>query len=253
MLRRWIEDKALSIAPVVVALGAWEVASRASWINAVLVPPPTTIIARLWTLVATGSVWEPVAATLGAFFVGYAIATVVGITIGLAMGANDRVFRLFEPLVELLRPIPKPALIPPLFLFLGIGLPTELTIVSLAAVFPIIINTIQGVRQVDLTLIDTARTLRIPRRRLVLFVLLPAALPMIVTGMRVSLGLSLVMVVLTEMLAGGSGLGYLIIDSQRVFAIPEMYAWVFLLAGIGVAMSVLFSQAEEMLVGWRGK
>ncbi len=155
--------------------------------------------------------------------------------------------------MELIRPIPKPALIPPLFLFFGIGVKTMLIIVVLAAFFPVLINTLQGVRGIDPTLINTARTLRLSQTALTLKVILPAALPMIMTGMRISLGLALTLTILAEMLVGENGIGFLILDMQRAFQIRQMYAWVVVLAVIGVTLNALFEWAERRAVPWRGR
>jgi ABC-type nitrate/sulfonate/bicarbonate transport system permease component len=125
------------------------------------------------------------------------------------------------------------------------------TIVSVACFFPILINTLQGVRGVDPVLLDTARTFRCSRRRLVLQIVLPAALPMIMTGMRVSLALGLVLVVLAEMLAGSGGVGFLILDMQRSFDIVAMFAWLLILAVVGLALSVAFDVIEGRAVSWR--
>jgi ABC-type nitrate/sulfonate/bicarbonate transport system permease component len=168
------------------------------------------------------------------------------------MGCSRFVYGLLEPLVELLRPIPKSALVPALFLFLGIGKVTMVTVVVFGSVFPVLINTLQGVRDIDPVLLDTARTFRCSRRRTVFSVILPAALPSVLTGMKVSLGLGVALVVLAEMLAGENGLGFVILDTQRAFQIREMYAWVVILALFGVGLSLLFDRVERHMAPWRG-
>lgn len=237
----------------VVVLALWQAASGFGLVDSTLLPPPSTIAPALWTLFASGEFLAPLGHTLALLFVGYAIACLAGIGLGLAMGCFRPIHALLEPLVEAIRPIPKPALVPPLFLFFGIGPTTMLIIVVLAAVFPVLINTIQGVRGVDPVLTDTAATFRCSRLRAIRSVVLPAALPLILTGMRVSLGLGLVLVILAEMLAGESGLGFVILDMERSFRIVEMYAWVILLAAIGLLLAVLFERFETWAVPWRSR
>jgi NitT/TauT family transport system permease protein len=186
-------------------------------------------------------------------FAGYAVSCVLGIALGLAMGWNRRVYGLFEPLVELFRPIPKPALVPPLFLFLGLGATMKITVVAMAAIFPGLISTIQGVLGVDRVALDTARTFGCPPLRTIFKVVLPASLPLILTGMRVSLGLGLVLVVLAEMLSGQGGLGFVILDMQRSFEIRDMYAWIFILAALGLCLNAGFVFVENRAVPWRSK
>jgi ABC-type nitrate/sulfonate/bicarbonate transport system permease component len=246
---RW----ALGALGLALAIGLWEAVARSGIVNAVLLPPPSLIAPTLAGLVISGSFLAPLAHTLVLLLAGYSIACVLGITLGVAMGWNRDVYNLLEPLIELLRPIPKPALVPPLFLFLGIGPTTMVTIVALAAFFPIVINTVQGVRGIDPVLIDTARTFRCSPARTIFRVVLPAALPMILTGMRVSLGLGLVLVILAEMLAGEGGLGYLVQDMQRSFRVREMYAWIVILAATGLGLNAIFEAVEARAVPWRSR
>ena len=162
-------------------------------------------------------------------------------------------YGLLEPLVEILRPVPKSALVPVLFLFLGIGKTTMITVVVLAALFPVLISTFQGVRGLDPVLLETARTFQVSRMRTIFSIILPASLPMILAGMRVALGLGLVLVILAEMLAGEDGIGFRILDLQRAFQIRDMFAWIFVLVALGGGLMMLFDFVERTLVPWRGK
>jgi ABC-type nitrate/sulfonate/bicarbonate transport system permease component len=237
---------------VLLTLSAWELLGRTGVFNPALLPAPSVVLATLGNVVRHESLVQPLLQTLGLMAAGYTIACTCGIALGLAMGCSEAVYTLMEPLVELVRPIPKPALIPPLFLFLGIGLKTMLFIVALAAFFPVLINTVQGVRGVDPVLLNTARTLRLSKFAVTFRIVLPAALPMVATGMRVSLALALTLVVLAEMLAGDSGVGFLILDMQRSFQIQKMYAWLVVLAVVGLALNAIFEWGERRLLPWRG-
>lgn len=252
-MRERVVSVALGTASLCGLLLAWEAASRLGAVNPILVPRPSLIGESVADLVGSGEIWAPLAHTLGLFACGYAIASILGITLGLAMGTSPALYGLLEPLVEVVRPIPKPALVPALFLFLGIGKLTMVTVVVLAAVFPVLINTLQGVRGLDPVLIDTARTFQTSRWRTITRVVLPAVLPMILAGMRVALGLGLVLVILAEMLAGETGIGFLILDLQRSFQIRDMYAWILVLALLGGALTLAFDAAERRAVPWRGR
>lgn len=244
---------ALSASGLIGALALWEIVSDTGLANPALFPPPSIALRAAGILIASGAVWAPLGRSLGLLAAGYAIAVALGIAMGLAMGCSRALYGLFEPLVELLRPIPKAALVPPLFLFLGIGTTTMVTIVAIGCFFPVLINTVQGVHGVDPVLLDTARTFRRPRGLIVFEVILPAALPMILTGMRVSVGLGLILVVLAEMLAGSSGLGFLILDMQRSFDIVPMFAWLLILALLGLVLSLAFDFLETRAVPWRAQ
>lgn len=236
-----------------VVFAAWEAACHASLVNVALLPPPSLIAQALWQLLASGGILAPLAHTLGTLAAGYGLACLLGIGLGLAMGSSARLYGLFEPLVELVRPVPKPALIPVFVLFLGIGFPMKLSMVTLAALFPVLINTLQGVRGVDPVLLATARTLGCSAGATIRKIVLPAALPFILTGMRVSLGMGLVLVILAEMLAADRGVGFLILDLERSFQVQQMYAWIVLLAAVGLALNTAFERLEDRAVPWRAK
>jgi ABC-type nitrate/sulfonate/bicarbonate transport system permease component len=244
---------AYGIGFIVLWLAALESAARAGWINRVFSPVPSEVALRLWTIVADGSVGVPLASTLGLLAGGYTAACVVGLLLGLVMGCSRSANALLEPLLEMLRPIPKPALLPPLILLFGLGAPMKIAIVFLGAVFPVLINTIQGVRTIDPVLVDVARTYRCGTMRTVFRVILPASLPMILAGMRVSLGLGLVLVVLAEMLTGEYGLGAQVVDAQRAFRVHDLYAWTAMLALLGLSLALTFEWIERRMIFWSWK
>lgn len=248
---RWRDpERWLGAATIVLLLAALEVAVRAGAVNRALVPAPSTVVQKLVAIVANGEVLGPLGETLALLAVAYAGACTLAVALGLLMGRFAFVHGLFEPLVEVLRPLPKPALLPALMLFLGIGTSMKLTIIALGVFFPVLINTVQGVRGTEPVLLDMARTFGHGRARTLLTVVLPAALPMVLAGMRVSLGLGLVLVVIAEMLAGTGGVGYLILDMERSFRVPEMYAWIVILAVLGWGLNALFVRLEGRVTHW---
>jgi ABC-type nitrate/sulfonate/bicarbonate transport system permease component len=127
------------------------------------------------------------------------------------------------------------------------------TIVVLAAVFPVLISTFQGVKGLDPVLLETGRTFQVSHLRTIVSIIVPASLPMILAGMRTALGLGLVLVILAEMLAGEDGIGFRILDLQRSFQIRDMFAWIFVLVVLGGGLMLLFGFVEQRLVPWRGK
>jgi ABC-type nitrate/sulfonate/bicarbonate transport system permease component len=248
--RRHVIAVVLGIAVPLAGLLALEIASRSGWVNPTFLPPPSTILATFWGIIASGSFIAPLGQTLLLLFTGYGIGCAAAIALGVLMGSSRPVFNLFEPLTELLRPLPKPALLPALILFLGLGARMEITIVALGCFFPVLINTIQGVRAVEPTMINTARTfghgtIAIWRR-----ILLPASAPYILAGMRISLGLGLILVVTAEMIAGSGGLGDSILSAQRTFLVKESYAWLVVLALLGLLLTWLFTWVERRLAFW---
>jgi ABC-type nitrate/sulfonate/bicarbonate transport system permease component len=235
-----------------VFLLALEFASRSKWVNATFLPPPSTIFATFVDIVLSGAVVAPLLHTLALLFVGYGIGCIAAICLGILMGYSRAIYNLFEPLTELLRPIPKPALLPALILFLGLGARMEITIVALGAFFPVLINTVQGVRAVDPVMIDTARTFGHNTLAVWRQILLPASAPYVLAGMRVSLGLALLLVVASEMLSGSGGLGDAILQAQRSFLVKDSYAWLIVLALVGLVLSAGFNWTEKRVAFWQG-
>ena len=243
--------------PGLVFIAGWiallEIAAASGWINRAFSPVPSQVARQLRGVVTSSAFPEALASTVGLMAAGYLLACMAGVLVGIAMGYNRRIYALLEPTLELLRPIPKPALLPPLILLFGLGASMKISIVFLGAFFPVLINTIQGVRAVDPVLIDVARTFRCGVFRIVSQVVLPASLPMILAGMRVSLGLGLVLVILAEMLTGSHGLGAQLVDAQRAFRVHEMYAWTVILAMLGLAFALAFDAFERRLIFWSAK
>jgi ABC-type nitrate/sulfonate/bicarbonate transport system permease component len=228
----------------------YEIVAKAGLVNAVFLPAPSAILAAFLEIVRSGALLPPLLHTLALLLLGYGIGCLLAVLLGTLMGYSRAVFNLFEPLVELLRPIPKPALLPPLVLFLGLGPKSEVTLVALGCFFPVLINTLQGVRSIDPTLIDAARTFGHSTNAIWRQILLPASAPSISAGMRISLGLGLILVVISEMLSGTGGLGDAILSAQRSFLIKESYAWLLVLAIMGLILATIFNAAERKIVFW---
>lgn len=252
--RPWLRQ-ALGVAMLVALLALWEVASRQRWVNPQLVPPVTDILATfgaLWTdkPFPEQTFVAQTFATLWRMAVGYLLAAVLGIGLGLMMGRSQAVADLFNPLVEFLRPMPPVALIPLLLLLVGIGDQMRLIVIVYASFFPVLLNTVDGVRAVHPTLLDVARTFRVSRHDLLRRVILPAALPQIVAGLRISLAIALIVALVSEMVGATNGLGYFILQQQRSLRIRETYAGLVLLALLGFALNALFLLAESRILAW---
>jgi ABC-type nitrate/sulfonate/bicarbonate transport system permease component len=166
------------------------------------------------------------------------------------MGYWRVVYESFEIVVELLRAIPPPAVIPVAIVFLGIGDQMKVFIILFSCAFPILVNTMDGVRSVDPVLIRTARTFGLGQGTLLWKVVLPAASPFIMTGLRIAVAIALILVVISEMVGATSGIGYFILDSQRSFRIPQMYAGMLVLALLGYTLNRGFLLVDTRLMAW---
>jgi ABC-type nitrate/sulfonate/bicarbonate transport system permease component len=211
-------------------------------------PPVTRIFAAWVENIVDGTLLGHLLATFWRQMLGYGLAVVLGVALGLAMGYFRVLYNLFEPLVEILRPIPGPAYLPVLVLFVGIGHEMKVVLIMVASFFPILLNTYSGVRSIDVVQFDTARTLGLSTLQTFRELVLPAASPQILTGMRISLAISLILAILGEMIVSNDGLGYFVLLCQRTFKVPEMYAGIFTLAVFGYVLNRVFLLAEARLI-----
>jgi ABC-type nitrate/sulfonate/bicarbonate transport system permease component len=183
-------------------------------------------------------------------FGGFAIAVVLGVVGGLMLGLSARARRAAAPIVEFLRAIPPPALLPFAILVVGVGASMKVFIIAFVCVWPILLNTIDGVTSVDPTLRDTTRVYGIPDRDRIWRVMLPAASPQIFAGLRTAVSLALILMVISEMVASTNGIGYFVLQSQRTFAIPEMWSGILLLGILGYVLNGGFVLLERRLLRW---
>jgi NitT/TauT family transport system permease protein len=234
------------------ALLFWECASAFGWVDAVSVPRVTTILGSWWQDLASGTIPAQLLPSLRRILFGLGLAIAIGMPLGLLMGVNRLAYRMLEPITELIRPIPSAAYIPVAILFLGLGDEMKLFVITLASVFPILLNTYSGVKGIDPVLIDTGRTLGTPRVSILCKIVIPASLPSALTGIRISLGIALIVAVVSEMISGNNGLGYFIIDKQRTFRVSEVFAGILTLGVLGYVLNLIFLQIERRLLRWRG-
>ncbi len=241
---------AKGLAVLLGALALWEALARQSTAMATYFPPASAVLATLATITGNGELPAHIAASLARFAQGYALAAALAVSAGLCLGLWRPLYALFEPLIELLRPMPSPATIPIAILFFGIGDEMKVAVTAYACCWPILLNTIDGVRGIDPVLLNTAATFRLSRWERFWKVVLPAASPQIVTGLRVSLAIALILVTTSEMVVSNDGLGFYILDRQRSFQIREMYAAIVALAVIGYGLNWLFLTLDGRLMAW---
>jgi NitT/TauT family transport system permease protein/sulfonate transport system permease protein len=245
----WLRDRLPGYLLVLGLFGLWELSARAltaseSW------PPFTTVLRALAAGLAGGDLGAAAGSSLGRMLAGYAIGGAAGVLIGLAMALSRVVHGLLDTSIELLRPIPIPAIVPPLVLLLGIDDAMKVSVIAFAAFFPVLVNTVQGARALDPTLRDMTRTFRVGPLRRLLQVVFPASLPYVFAGLRISLALAMIVTIVAEMIAGSQGLGYYLVSMQYAMRPADMYAAVVLIAVAGYAMTLLFLTLERKLLPW---
>ena len=219
--------------------------------NPILLPSPVAVLKAGIDLAASGELQRDIIASLSRVLQGFSIAAVLGVVVGLAVGTWRLLEKLVEPMIELLRPIPPLAFLPMMVLWFGIGETSKIAFIAYAAFFPVFTTTVEGIKHVDPVLIRAAASLGATRTELFRYVVFPAALPGIITGLRLGFGLSFFVIVAAEFIAADSGLGYLINDARTFFMVSNMLLGAVVIGLIGFLFNILLRAAENWLLRWR--
>jgi NitT/TauT family transport system permease protein len=229
----------------------WEVFPRLGVVDATFLPPLSEVLAAWWQLVRSGELIDHAQASLGRSLAGFGLAVLAAIPLGLLIGWYRPVATLLNPLLEVFRNTAALALLPVFVLILGLGETSKVAIIFYACSWPILLNTVSGVRTVDPLLIKSARSLGLGPLRLFQKVVLPAAVPTIFTGIRLAGAYSILILIAAEMVGAKAGLGYLINYAQYNFAVPDMYAGIITISAIGLLVNQLLIMTERRFSTWR--
>jgi len=235
------------------ALLLWEACTRGGLLDARFFPAPSSIFYYLIFVSPGEGLLTDISASLYRIFWGYLAGCASGIALGVTMGLNATVRAIFYPLVALLYPIPKIAILPLIMLVFGIGETSKIVVVAIGSFFLVLINTLHGVDNVAKIYHDVARVYRIKKACFIWRVILPGSLPAIFTGLKLAIGYSLVIVVAAEFSGADAGIGYLIWQSWETFSIKAMYAGIFVIGAIGLVFSLTLNFIERRLTPWREK
>ncbi|MFD6612598.1 ABC transporter permease [Micromonospora chalcea] len=229
----------------------WETVPRAGLVDRVFLPPLSEVLAAWWELLRTGQLADHVGASLTRSLTGLALAVVTAIPLGLLIGWYRPLADLLSPLLEVFRNTAALALLPVFVLILGLGETSKIALVVYACSWPILLNTIAGVKGVDPLLIRSARSMGLNHLRLFQKVILPASVPTVFTGVRLAGAYSILVLVAAEMVGAKAGLGYLVNYAQYNFAIPDMYAGIITISAIGLVVNQLLVAGERRFSTWR--
>jgi ABC-type nitrate/sulfonate/bicarbonate transport system permease component len=245
------EPRVLGWIAVAFVLIMWEAIVAIAHLNPIYLPRPTQILIALVSMFRTGGLLNDLLATLGRIFGGFAISLAIGSLLGIWMATSDRVQAIADNFIAALYPLPKITLIPLLIIWLGTGGPFMLAISALGALFPIVINTVLGIRQCDPGLILAARDLGATNRQIIRMVLLPSAIPSIFAGVRLGIGVSIILVVAAEMVVGKVGLGARLYLAGQILETEQVFAVLIVLAILGVVVTKAQDWVDVRLNQWR--
>ena len=254
------------IVPLVAVL-LWEGAARAGFFSPVVLPAPSAVAIKWWQYLAPAMPWdsaqqswlawlfsgEMIDDAIGSLYrvvVGFIVGAVLALPLGLLMGASTRIYALCNPLVQVLRPIPPIAYIPLAILWFGLGNPPSVFLIAIGAFFPILMNTIAGVRHVDGIYLRAARNLGVGQWTLFTRIMLPAATPYILAGVRIGIGTAFIVVIVSEMIAVNNGLGFRILEAREFMWSDKIIAGMFTIGLLGLALDTAVSALNNHLLRW---
>jgi len=227
--------------------------------NSIFFPTPIDIIKCAFDLWLSGPasqffltdmVFTDIIPSIGRLFVGWLVAVIAGVLLGVLVGRSRTLLRMVNPAVQFLRAVPGPALIPVFIILLGTETTMRVTLIAFGSVWPVLLNTIEGVRTVDPVQLDTARAFRLGPVTRLFRIVLPAASPKILAGARVSLSLAVILMVVSELVASTNGIGFQILNAQMLLMLTEVWCGIVLLAFLGFGLNALYEIGEHRLLHW---
>jgi NitT/TauT family transport system permease protein len=234
-------------------IGLWELVVRIHLLDARFFPAPSSIVGDFIDFLTSGELFSNTVTTLERVLIGFAIGAIPGVAIGLLVGVNRMVRAVLDPIVALLYPIPKIAILPLILLIFGIGESSKYAIVAIGVFFIMLINTAAGVRQIEPIYLDVARSFQITRRTFYLRVLLPGAMTNVFAGIKLSIGIAIVLAVAAEFTAAKSGLGFQIWNAWQTLQVERMYVALVMVSVLGYALTLAGNALENLFVPWRAR
>ena len=240
LLRAWLPATLVAL---------WWIASESS--TSLYFPSLRTIVETLRTDWLGPGFAQHLLPSVGKFLAGFLIAALTGIGMGLVVGLYPVLRAAAEPIIQFLRSLPPPVLLPIGLLLFGIGPSMNIAIIVFGAIWPTLLNTIDGVRSLDPQLTDMTRSYRLTRAQKIRHVILPNAGPQIFAGLRTTLQMSIILIVVSEMVASTSGIGYYVLNSQQTFAVPQTWAGTLVLGLLGYLANLVFIRLERSVLRWQ--
>jgi len=245
------ENFFLGFGAVVVFLVFWEVSVGLGWANPLFTSSPSRILAAGYEMFGDGSIYTDLAVSGEEFVLGYGLAVAVGVPLGIVMGWYSRLNAVLDPFVNALYATPRIALMPLIIIWFGIDLSAKIAIIFLSTVFPILVNTMTGVRTMEREFVKVARSFGATDGQLFLTVALPSSVPNLLTGLRLGLGHALIGIVVGEMYGASSGIGYMMQAAGATFQTDKVMVGIIIIAGVGMALTQVLKMIEARFDAWR--
>ena len=253
-LWRQFESTIYGVASIVVLLALWEVLPRIVTMSAgtkLFFTTPSQVVGTLWTMFATGSIWKPLGVSASGFGLGLAFSIVVGLPLGVLIGRSRTLNAMLDPFITAFNATPRLVFLPLVMLWFGLGLWSKVIIVFIGALFPILINTYEGVRNADKTLINVVRSFGASEWDIARLVVVPNAMPYILAGLRLAIGRAVLGVVVAEFFGSESGLGVMMVQAAGRYQVDVVFSGLIVFAVLSLALSAMVQLLENRLSRWR--
>jgi ABC-type nitrate/sulfonate/bicarbonate transport system permease component len=244
-------ERILGIASPILLLAVWEIAAQLHFIDTRFFPAPSSVIAKLIEMLRSGELITNTLVSLRRLALGTLIGGAPALILGIAMGLNRWMRAAFDPIVAATYPIPKSAILPLALLIFGLGEGSKIFMVAIGVFFPVVINATTGVLEINRIYLDVGRNYKASRWDTFWTIALPGALPVIMTGFKLGIGIGLILIAIAEMIGAKSGLGYMIWTAWETFSVEQMYVGLFTIAIIGFVLTFLLNELERLIIPWK--
>jgi ABC-type nitrate/sulfonate/bicarbonate transport system permease component len=250
-LNRRSRERIISFLSPIALLLLWEILARLGILDTRFFPAPSQILSTMLTMMKSGELQDDTLISMTRLAVGFLVGGIPALIIGVVMGLNSTLRAMIDPLIAATYPIPKSSILPLALLVLGLGEASKIFMVAIGVFYPIAMNAMAGVREINKVYLDVGHNFKASRWDVFRTIALPGAMPMIMTGVKLGIGMGLVLIAIAEMVGAKSGLGYLIWNAWETFAVDQMYVGLFVIALIGFALTLILNELEKVLVPWK--
>ena len=257
MMRRLLKmsagrrDRLISVLSPFVLLAIWELSARLGMIDTRFFPAPITILHTLISLLDSGVLWIHSRASLQRLFWGFILGGIPALGLGIIMGLSRPVRAAIDPLIAATYPIPKSAILPLILLIFGLGEASKIVMVAIGMFYPICINAVAGVLEINKIYLDVGKNFQASRWQTFRTIALPGALPFIMSGIKLGVGMGLILIAIAEMIGAKSGLGYMIWNAWEILSVDTMYVGLIMIAVIGYLFSLILNELEHWIIPWK--
>ena len=244
-------DRLVSVASPLALLLLWELSARTGLIDTRFFPAPTSIVRQGVDLAGSGELWGHLSASLQRLLWGSLLGGIPALLIGIAMGLYRPIRAAIDPLISATYPVPKSAILPLILLIFGLGEASKIVMVALGVFFPVVINTISGVMQIDKIYLDVGKNFRASRWQTFRTVALPGALPSIMAGIKLGIGMGLILIAIAEMVGAKTGIGFMIWDAWQILSVETMYVGLIVISILGFLLTLILNEIEGWILPWK--